>query len=192
MNSILLPLVMLIPLAAPAETETKKPDYAKQLKQVEAKVKKDRKNPMLYYRKAQYQCGLGKYDEGYKTAQVAMKRFIRAKENLAWMLLESIPVGDLRVDVHFNMGPKERARNKDGIVRPLSLRIWKADGKTMIDQVDYELGYMNGKPMTAAFGKAMGNRGHALLEISKPGLKYSEIRKAAIKLIKKRYGKKKE
>jgi len=187
MHSIVLPLLLLLPLVGP--TEAKKPDYAKQLKEVEAKIKKDRKDPMLYYRKAQCLCALGKYDDGYKAAEVAMRKFTSAKKELAWLLLESIRVGDLRVDVHFNMGPKERSRRKDGIVRPLSLRIWAAEGDKMIDMIDYEIGYMKGKPRTAAFGK-MIDGGHALLEISKPGLPYSKIRKAAIELVEKRYANK--
>lgn len=189
MKSMLIPLLLLVPLAAMAED--KKPDYAKQLKEVEAKIKKNRKDPMLSYRKAQYLCGLGEYDRGYKAAKVAMKKFIRARKDLAWMLLESIPVGDVRVDVHFNMGPQERRPPKIGIVRPLSLRIWKADGEDMIDTIDYELAYMNGKPMTAAFGKTMPGGGHALIELSKPGLPYSKIREAAIELVEKRYAKEK-
>ena len=99
-------------------------DAAKELAKIEAQLKKKPDDPMLHYRKAQFQMKLEKYDEGYATAQKAMELFIKIGDDLAWLLLESVDLKNVAVDVHFNMGPKERNRPQMGIVRPLSFRIW--------------------------------------------------------------------
>lgn len=54
---------------------------------------------MADYRKAQQLMKEGKYEEGYNVAQKAMQQFIADGDELAWMMLESIEVGDKRVDV---------------------------------------------------------------------------------------------
>jgi hypothetical protein len=173
----------------PGLEQKKSEDPAEQLKILEARIKKNPTDPMLYYRKAQTLMKLKKYDEGYKTAQTAMKRFMANNNNLAWMMLESIDLGNLRVDVHFNMGPKERRPPRIGIIDPLTFRVWTKDkDPKLLEMIDFEYGMMDGKPMTAALGQMQG-QAHLNFGMVDAKAKYEEIRKKAIELIKKRHPK---
>jgi hypothetical protein len=80
------------------------------------------------------------------------------------------------------MGPDERRPPEAGIVRPLSFRIYAKDGASIIDAIDFEIGYFGGKRLTAAFGQTT-DAGHANLGPAKPDLPYSKIRAAAVELI---------
>ena len=116
-----------------------------------------------------------------------MELFIEKNIDLAWMLLESVDLGSVRVDVHFNMGPKERKHPEMGLVKPLSFRIWKkGEDIELLETIDFEIGMLDRKPMTAALGKMTG-RSHANLEMLETDAKYEEIRKKAIALIRKRH-----
>jgi hypothetical protein len=162
------------------------PDPAALLAKTEAMLKRRPDSPDLQYRRVQLLTKLGKYDESYTAAQTVMAKCIKANNNLAWLLLERIDIGDHRIDVHFNMGPSERRRPDIGIVRPLSFRVWKkANNPALVDVVDFELGYLGGTPSTAAFGKTTG-RMHVNFGVVDPKLPYSKIREQAIELIKRR------
>lgn len=164
-------------------------DAAKELAKIEAQLKKKPDDPMLNYRKAQFQMKLEKYDEGYASAQKAMEKFIKAGDDLAWLLLESVDLKTVAVDIHFNMGPKERNRPQMGIVRPLSFRIWtkgaKGEKTEIVEIIDFELGMMGGKPETAAFGITKDS--HKNLGMLEPDTAYKDIRAKALELIRKRH-----
>ena len=169
-----------------------KTDLAKTLEELDAKIKKTPDDPMLLYRKAQCLMELRRYDQGYEAAKQAMERFIAKKSTLAWMLLEHIDLGTLRVDVHFNMGPRERKPPDIGIVRPLSFRVWKKgeDAKgpgQLLEILDFEIGMTGGQPSTAALGMTMRGGGHANFGILDTDAKYVDIRTKALELIKKRH-----
>lgn len=83
-------------------------DPSKKLEAIEAQLKQSSDDPMLHYRKAQALMALGKREDGYKTAKDAMQFFIKKNNDLAWMMLENIPLEPLRADVHFNLGNAER------------------------------------------------------------------------------------
>jgi hypothetical protein len=161
-------------------------DLSKKLSQLEAQIKESPDNPMLYYRKAQCLMGLKKYDEGYQTAKQAMGLFVRAQNDLAWMLLESVDLKNVRVDVHFNMGPRERTPPDIGIVKPLSFRVWNKDRTELLGIIDFEIGYLEGKPTTAAMGQETGGM-HANFGSVQRDDPYRTIRDKALELIKKRY-----
>ncbi len=137
-------------------------DLSQKLAQIEAKIKESPDDPMLYYRKAQCLMKLEKYDEGYKTAKKAMELFDKAQSDLAWMLLESVDLGNVRVDVHFNMGPREKSPPEIGIVKPLSFRVWEKGGTKLLGIIDFEIGYLNGKPSTVALGQEVERRARQL------------------------------
>ena len=83
------------------------------------------------------------------------------------MLLGSIDAGKIRIDVHANMGPKERADKKDGIVRPLSFRIWSTEGeKRLIKVIDFEQAYFQGQLISTAIGESIenGHLNHGMLK----------------------------
>ena len=156
----------------------------RQLEKLDAAIQKAPDNPMNYYRRAQCLMKMGQYDRGYRTAREAMQRFIDKKSTLAWMLLEEIDMGTVRVSVRFNMGPNERKPPVDfGIVRPVSFIVHKGGLREVID---YEIGYMDGKPSTAAFGQ-MIDGAHANFGMVELDAGYDKIRKKAIDLIKARY-----
>lgn len=173
--------VLCAPVASPEE------DVSKKIDEINAQIEKTPDAPMLYYRKAQCLMKLARYDEGYETARKAMELFIRKNQDLAWMLLEAIDLGNVRVDVHFNMGDRERKPPEIGIVRPLSFRVWtKEEDVRLLEIIDFEIGMAEGKPNTAALGKETG-KGHSLLAILEKDAKYEHIRKKAIELIRKRH-----
>jgi hypothetical protein len=78
--------------AEPAAENPKDP--AEVLKEIEARIKETPGDPMLLYRKAQYQTALGKHDEGYQTAKEAMALFMKKGNSLAWMMIERIDLGN--------------------------------------------------------------------------------------------------
>jgi hypothetical protein len=161
-------------------------DLSQKLAQLDAKIKAKPDDPMLYYRKAQCLMGLKKYDEGYDTAKQAMEKFIKAKRDLAWMMLESVDLGNVRVDVHFNMGPQEKIPPDIGIVKPLSFRVWKKEGRELLGIIDFEIGFLEGKPSTAALGQEVGGS-HGNFGMMKTDDPYHVIREKALELIKKRF-----
>ena len=156
-----------------------------QLQKWNEEIKKTPGEPMSYYRKTQCLMGLGKYDEGYQCAKDAMGKFVEKNESLSWMLVEKIDLPNYRVDVHFNMGPDERQPPAMGMIHPISFRVWSKDKDAkLLDIFDYEIGFFDGKPSTAAIGQTKGDT-NSDFEIFDPGLKYSEVRAMAIEVIKK-------
>jgi hypothetical protein len=189
-----LAMVFATPAFCAEENLSKKPetpkaaeDLSKKLEALNADIKERPDEPMLYYRKAQCLMAMGQHAEGYKTAKQAMGLFIKKRNRLAWMLLEPIDLGNVRVDVHFNMGPRERKPPTNGIVKPLSFRVW-AKGKEprLLEIFDFEIGMMNGKPVTAALGQTTA-RGHGNFGLLDVDAKYETIRKKAVELVKTRH-----
>ncbi len=187
-NSVILS-VMLVLLFAAAAARGDERDLAKKLDELNAQIKKSPDTPMPYYRRAQCLMALGHCEDGYQAAKEAMAVFVKNDDHLAWMLLESIFLDRMQVDVHFNMGPQERNPPKDGIVRPLSFRVWsKGKERSLIAIIDFEIGMSEGKPQTAALGQKFAEA-HATFGMLPVDAKYEQIRKKAIELIKERYSK---
>ncbi len=181
-NLFKIPLAAALLFASSLLAEDQPREPAKQLAEVEVQIKEQPDDPMLHYARAKLLARLAKYDDAYAAAQTAMGKFIAAKKELAWLMLDAFEAGGHKVTVHFNMGPNERRSPETGIVRPLSFRIYAKDGASIIETIDFEIGYFGGKPITAAFGQTTDD-GHANLGIAKPDLPYSAIRAAAIELI---------
>jgi len=180
--SVVLAAFLLISFSATAEDGP-----AEQLKELESRIAKTPDDPMLSYRKAQCLMKLGRREEGYQTAKDAMALFVKKGDDLAWMLLERIDLGNVRVDVHFNMGPRERQPPEIGIIRPLSFRIWAAgEEANLLEVIDFEIGLFEGKPSTAALGQTTAT-GHANFGILDPNATYSTIRERTIELVKERH-----
>lgn len=138
---------------------------------------------MDLYRRAQAHMQVGRKQEGYETARAAMQRFIAEGNDLAWIILESVDVGDKRIDVHFNMGPKERDATLDGIVKPLSFRVWSTgEDSTLLRTLDYENGRFNGQVLTAAIGEQRGTM-HGNLGMLEPDASYDEILQKVIEIV---------
>ncbi len=127
----------------------------------------------------------GKPDEGYKTAKRAMAQFIAEESKRQSMLLESIVLKDRRIDVHVNMGPAERKPPQDGIVRPLSFRVWsKGDRPRLLKTIDFEIGMFGGRSLTAALGVTTPS-GHGNYGILPVDASYSKIKKKLLEVVKK-------
>ena len=134
------------------------------LEQAEAQIAAAPNDPKPHYRKCQALFAAGKQQEAIDYAKVAMEKFIKAKVDLAWMLLGSVKTDKYRIDVHYNMGPRERAKpaQLSGIVRPYSFRVWESgDGGKLVKKLDFEIGYFQGKPMTAAVGEMTADGSHS-------------------------------
>ena len=110
------------------------------LKKIEAALKSKPDDPMLHYKKCQALFAKGEEQKAVDHAAVALAKFKAADNKLASMKLGSFATRSYRVDVHFNMGRKERAEKKDGIVRPYSFRVWTKDEKPeLVRTIDFEL-----------------------------------------------------
>ena len=100
---------------------------------------------MLHYKKCRALFAIGKEQEAIDHAAVALSKFKGAKEELAWMLIGSIMTDDYKIDVHYNMGDRERADKKEGIVKPFSFRVWTKDDESKLVRIlDFELAYFEG------------------------------------------------
>jgi len=153
------------------------------LKKIEAALEQSPDDPMLHYRKCQALFADGKEQEAIDHGAVALSKFKLAKKDLAWIGLGSFKTKLYRVDVHYNMGPKERSEIKSGIVRPYSFRVWTlGDEPKLVQILDFELGYSDGKPITAAVGE-MTRRGHANYGIVDPKSDYATVKKKILEVL---------
>jgi len=163
---------------------------AQKLKELEPQIAQTPDDPMLLYRKAQYLMKLEKHEAGYQAAKDAMALFVKRGDSLSWMMLERIDLGNVRVDVHFNMGPRERNPPEIGIIRPLSFRVWnkgkdEQDIGELLEIIDFELALFDGKPSTAAFGQ-MAGKSHFNLGMLDTASTYTQIRERLIDLVRER------
>lgn len=125
----------------------------------------------------------GRYEDGYQLAKEAMRKFEADNDDLAWIILESIEAGDKRIDVHFNMGERERNFPDNGIVRPLSFRVWSTGEEAdLLQIVDFEIGRFDGESTSAAIGEknTNGHTNHGIMDIDSD---YADIRKRVIELV---------
>lgn len=153
------------------------------LKGIEAALKSSPDDPMLHYEKCRALFASGKEQEAIDHGAIALDKFIRAKDDLAWIGLGSIKTKKYRIDVHFNMGPKERAVRKDGIVRPYSFRVWElGDEPDLVHILDFEIGYSNGKAATAAIGE-MTRRGHLNYGTIDPKSDFATVKKKMLDVL---------
>jgi hypothetical protein len=174
--AILLSAFLAFPLVA---AEEPRPDLDK----IEAALKSTPDDPILHYRKCQALFANGKEQEAVNHASIALGKFKAAKNDLAWMKLGSIKAGKLRIDVHYNMGPSERAEKKDGIVRPYGFRVWTTDAEPkLVRTLDFELGYIDGELLTAAIGESRGRR-HANLGILDPKSDFATVKKKILEVV---------
>lgn len=155
------------------------------LTKIEADLKENSDDPMLHYRKCQALFASGKEQEAIDYSTVALKKFKESKDDLAWMLLGSIATDDYKIDVHYNMGDRERADKKEGIVRPLSFRVWtKANEPKLVRILDFELAYFEGELISAAIGEKVED-GHANLGIVDPKSNFNAIKKRVLEIVRK-------
>jgi hypothetical protein len=135
------------------------------------------------FREAQALFKSGQLAEGYELALKAKEKLIEEEFEIAWLILESIVLEDKRIDVHLNLGERERELPENGIVRPLSFRVWTLDDDPEILQIiDFEIGRMQGKSMTAALGAKvdLGRVNFGMLEVDDS---YETIRQRVLDLV---------
>ena len=174
--AVLLTALGTLPMFADDESP---PDLVK----IEAALKSMPDDPMLHYRKCQALFAKGKEQEAIKHASVALEKFKAAHNDLAWMKLGSIKANKYKIDVHYNMGPKERAEKKDGIVLPYSFRVWTTDAEPkLVRTLDFELGYFGGERLTAAIGETKDGV-HANFGIVDPDSDFSVVKKKVLEIV---------
>ena len=153
------------------------------LGKIEAALKTSPDDPMLHYRKCQALFAKGKEQEAVDHAAIAMAKFKAAGNKLAWMSLGSLTTNTWRIEVHYNMGARERADKKDGIVRPYSFRVWTASAEPdLVRVLDFELAYLDGVLLSAAIGE-MTREVHANFGIVDPKSDFTTIKKKVLEII---------
>lgn len=158
---------------------------AQDLEKIEATLAAKPYDPMLHYRKCQALFTSGKEQEAVTHASVALEKFKASGKSLAWMRLGSFPVENFRIDVHFNMGPRERAAKKDGIVRPYSFRVWKTQPELeLVRMLDFELAYFEGLLISAAIGENTADA-HLNLGIVDPKSDFATIKSKVVEILSK-------
>ena len=152
--------MMMLCAAAVACAQEYAPQKPQSLEAIEAQIKAAPDDPMAHYRKCQALFAAGKQQEAIDFAKVALGKFVQAENALAWMLLGSIPTDKYKIDVHYNMGPVERADPKLHrilMTRPYSFRVWSLDTPPQLVKVlDFEIACLGGNPSTAAIGQMTG------------------------------------
>ncbi|MEZ6133814.1 MAG: hypothetical protein R3C53_02780 [Pirellulaceae bacterium] len=177
MKTLLAFIVLLFPSLVHAE------ERPRDLKGIEAALEKTPDDPMLHYGKCRALFADGKEQEAIDHASIALAKFIKADNDLAWIGVGSIKTKQHRIYVHFNMGPKERAERKDGIVRPYSFRVWETgDEPDLVHVLDFEMGYSDGKVATAAIGE-MTHQGHANYGIIDPKSDFAAVKKKVLEIL---------
>ena len=175
-------LLLLFFFSIPLFADEKKND---DLGKIEAELKSKPNSPMLHYKKCRALFAIGKEQEAIDHAAVALSKFKEAKEELTWMLIGSIMTDDYKIDVHYNMGDRERADKKEGIVKPFSFHVWTKDDESKLVRIlDFELAYFEGELMSAAIGEDVDG-GHANLGIIDPKSNFDTIKKRVLKIVEK-------
>lgn len=138
---------------------------------------------MLHYRKCQALFAKGKDQEAIDHASVALSKFKAAQKDLAWMGLGSIKTAKYNVQVHYNMGPKERAEKKDGLVRPYSFRVWTTDAQPKLVRIlDFELVYLDGELRSAAVGETIKGR-RSIFGTVDPKSDFAAVKRNIMKIV---------
>ena len=147
-------------------------------------------SPLVDYRLAQYYARNAKYEDAIKMAESTKEKFSAKGDQPAWLMLESIDCAGVRIDVHYNCGPRELNPPEFGIVKPMSFRIWSTDkSHKLLEVIDFEKGMSQGKAVTAALGQAT-KRGHSNFGMLDVDAKYEDVRAKLIKLVESRHSKK--
>ena len=158
---------------------------AEDLVKIEETLKSEPDDPMLHYKKCQTLFAMGKEQEAIDHAAIALTKFNKANDDLAWMWLGSFTTDKYKVDVNYNMGDRERAEKKNGIVRPYSFRVWtKGEEPELVQILDFELGYSDGVITTAAVGEETED-GHLNFGIVDPKSDFNTIKKKVLEIINK-------
>jgi len=175
---VALTLLALPPIVLAAD---EKPDLDK----IEMQLAAMPDDPALNASKCQALFALGKEQSAIDHAQIAMSKYIAAKDKQDAMTLGSFTTERYKVDVLFNMGAKERAEKREGIVRPYSFRILTKDSvPKLVRTIDFEYAYFEGKLLSAAVGEMRG-ASHANFGILDPKSNFTIVKGKVLKVIEK-------
>ncbi len=174
--------------STPEHSTPKSPDHNTVPLTKDTKEATSKSDATALYREAKALMKAGQSEAAYATAKRAMAQFIAEENDRESMLLESITLKRRRVDVHLNMGPDVRNPPDDGIMRPLSFRVWSTDDdEALVETLDFEIGRIEGEPLTAAIGKMEGAN-HANFGILPIDAPYETIKKAALEAVNRNRG----
>ena len=156
------------------------------LKELDAKIAAEPGDAKLHFEKVRHLMELERYDEGYQSAVRGRQLLGEREPFLRSTPLESIELEAMRIEVRLNLGRSERTLPNIGIVRPLTFRVWaRGDVDELIETIDFEIGYVDGEPNTAALGQQQGQI-HANFGALDPDSTYTAVRSKAIELIRRR------
>ncbi len=185
---ICLAVLLILSFVSLAYSET---DFVKALDEINAEIEKTPDDPSSIYVKARILMELSRRNEGYETAKQLMALFIKKNDPIEHLHIETINLEDLSVIVGFNMGESERNPPETGIIMPLQFEVFKKDSNAAVlgklqGIIDYQVGIIDGRPMSAAFRESGGKTLLNLNSMDNVGT-YEDIRKIALDLIKKKY-----
>jgi len=156
------------------------------LDEVNAKIEKAPDDPLLYRAKAVLLMEMDRRDEGYKTAKQAMALSMKNNDSTGWFGLEEIGLGNFSVSVRFNMTATERNPPETGITRPLSFQVFRKNTGQINGCIEYEVGMIDGNPMSAAF-RERGGKTYLNFNSMAKVADYEDVRRIALDLIMKIY-----
>lgn len=133
------------------------PDFA----EIDAMIKASPDDPDGYRLKSMLLFNAGREQEAMDTALITMEKYKAATNDLSWMIVGAIVTNGVRIDVHYNRVRTEQPGRMTDLHFPYSFRVWSAEkANTSICFLDFEIGYLNNKPMTAAVGETIGGMHH--------------------------------
>jgi hypothetical protein len=176
--------IMALCAASLVHARQEAPQNTNELEKIEAQIKASPDNPNPYFKKCRALFAAGRQQESIDFAKVAMEKFIQAKYNTPWLLLGSIATDKFKIDVHYNMSPRERASQRDGIVRPYSFRVWTLDkSPELIKTLDFEIAYLDGEAMTAAIGEMQHGGRHVNYGMLETDADFATVKAKALSIL---------
>ena len=110
-----------------------------------------------YYHRCQDLFAAGKEQEALNLAAVTMQKFIAARDNTEGLVLGFFETGKHLIYVVYNMGPRERAKNRMSF--PYSFHVYTLDAPPeFLRRIDWEIAYSPAsQPVSSAVGAMVGN-----------------------------------
>ena len=136
----------------------------------------------VHVREAQRLLKLGRTEDGTREADKAKKMFLNLNERPAWVVLETITAGKVMIEAQMNLLEDVAKPPEIGIVRPFSFRILtQAPEDRLVETIDFEIGFVDGKPNTAALGRTTASQ-HVNFGSLPPDSDYKAIREKVLQL----------
>ena len=141
-----------------------------------------REDAWAHLREAQRLLKLGRTEEGSREADRAKELLLSCDERPAWVILETIAAGTVKIEAQMNLREDVAKPPSNGIVLPFSFRVLTQDPENrLLETVDFEIGMAQGKPNTAALAKTTSSQ-RMNFGMLPPDADYRTIRESVLRL----------